>query len=583
MQLDSNIQSKIDYYLAHEQDTFFVKQIQQLQSQNDNNELYDRFYTELEFGTGGIRGILEGGTNRLNPLIVQKVASGWVEYLLKCFPDVQIKVVLAYDSRRYSKEFADIVSSIACAKGIMVYRYPHPRATPQLSFTIRALHAQSGMVITASHNPPQYNGLKVYWDDGGQVVSPHDVGIIERIQSVTPPFSSISIKEAKEQKLYEELGQDFDEKFQDYVSALMLESNTLHQAMNYKVVYTPLHGTGAHHLEALMKQHEIDYVIEPSQKEPDGEFPTVAYPNPEDPKALYNAVETAKKVQANLVIATDPDADRMGVVERIGDDFIYLSGNQIGALLLDYIVSRKKEHGLLGKKGIFINTVVTSLLQEKIAASYDIATAKVYTGFKNIAEYMKKIESEHMGEFVFSCEESYGFLSSMAVRDKDGISTSMLCIDMAKFYASQGMSLVKKLEDLYIKHGYHEERAINKQYTGKEGKDTMQSIMKKLRENSPTVIGNQKIILKTDYKTGVIHDMLTNSTDTTGMRSIDVLIFTTELGNKICIRPSGTEPKIKLYLLYSLPKEKSKDLEQAKKQLQSELDIVEKEVQTWLV
>ena len=581
--LDTNIQSKINYYLANEQDVFFIEQVRQLQSQNDINELYDRFYTELEFGTGGIRGILGGGTNRLNPLIIQKIASGWADYLLKNFSDIQIKIVLAYDSRRYSKEFADIVSGIACAKGIMVYRYSQPRPTPQLSFTIRALGAQSGMVITASHNPPQYNGLKIYWDDGGQVVAPHDIGIIDYIQLISLPVVSISLQEAKEKKLYEELQPYFDEKFQDYVSALMLENTTLHKEMNYKVVYTPLHGTGAYHLEALMKQHNIDYTIEPSQKELDGEFPTVHYPNPEDPNALHNAVETAKKIHANLVIATDPDADRIGLVERVGNDFVYISGNQIGTLLLDYIISRKKAQGLFEKGGIFINTIVTTLLQEKIAAYHDVTTAKVYTGYKNIAAYMKKIEDENLGEFIFSCEESYGYLSSMAVRDKDAISTSMLCIDMAKFYASQGMSLVKKLDEIYIKHGYHEERAINKQYTGKQGKDAMQAIMKKLRENSPTVIGSQKISIKTDYKTGIIHDILNNSIKNTEMSPLDVIIFTTELGNKICIRSSGTEPKIKLYILYSLSKEKSKDLALAKKQLQVELNKVEEEVLRWLV
>lgn len=580
--IDAAMQSRIDFYLKYETDEKFSQQVRDLQADNNTDELYDRFYTELEFGTGGIRGVLGGGTNRLNPLVAQRVAAGWAEYLLQQFPDLQIKVVIAYDSRHYSREFASLVSEVLCAKGIRVFRYPDPRPTPQLSFSIRALQAQSGMVITASHNPPEYNGLKIYWNDGAQIVKPHDEGIMAKIAAAVPPFDTIGIQKAKEEKLYEELDEELDEKFQDYASALILESDTLTQNPDYKVVYTPLHGTGAYHMEALLTLHGVQHLIEPTQRDPDGNFPTVSYPNPEVPEALSNAVKTAREENAQLVLATDPDADRVGVVERRGDEFTYLTGNQIGALLLDYIATRLQQHALLPENGVFINTIVTSSMQEKIAESHGLKTIKTYTGFKNIAEAMKKIEESRELNFVFSCEESYGYLPSMAVRDKDGIATSLLCVDMAKFYKSKGMSLQEKLDELFIAYGYHEERTINKNYEGKEGRDIMRDIMRKLRSESPKSVDGQKIYSREDYKTGKIYTFSNAKEEELTMAPADVLIFTTEQGDRICVRPSGTEPKIKLYLLYSLARESSGNLREAKIILKEKLNRVEKEVKRWL-
>ncbi len=580
--IDSTMQSKIDSYIRDETDHVFKDEVHALQERKDYDELFDRFYTELEFGTGGIRGIIGGGTNRLNPLVVQRVSTGWAAYLVKQFPDIQIKVVLAYDSRHYSVEFAALVSQVLCSYGIKVYYYSAPRPTPQLSFSIRAVGAQSGMVITASHNPPQYNGLKIYWNDGAQIVSPHDTGILESIKEVQAPFRSISLEEASKMNLYEDLVGEMDEKFQDYASALVLEQKTLEQNQDYKIVYTPLHGTGAVHIEALFKQHRIPFVIEPSQAKPDGDFPTVDFPNPEVPAALKNAVATAKKEGANLVLATDPDADRVGVAERLGDDFFYLTGNQIGSLLLHYIASKKHEQGILPKQGVFINTFVTSNLQEKIAQSYGISTIKTYTGFKNIAKAMSILEKKDALHYVFSCEESYGYLPSTAVRDKDGISICLLCADMAKFYASQKQTLVQKLEELFVMHGYHEERTINKHYLGKKGKDAMNAIMHKLREQSPRSVGTQNIVRVEDYLQSVIYDLQNDKKIPIDEEATNMLIFETDQGNRICIRPSGTEPKIKLYLLYSLPKEKSRNSEEAKSILGDELNVVEKQIGEWL-
>lgn len=584
--LDESIKKQIQSYKNTEKDRFFLDDLSKAEQTQNEQDLFERFYTDLEFGTGGIRGIIGAGTNRLNTLVVQRIGEGWANYLVSQFPTIQPKVVIAYDSRRFSDVFAKVVSEVLTAHAIKVYCFPSLRPTPQLSFTIRNLQAQSGMVITASHNPPNYNGLKIYWSDGGQVIYPQDEGImaqIEQAKSLTS-FNLLDIEDAKSQKLYQELSQEEDMLFQNYVASVLLQPEIFDIEDDFKIVYTPLHGTGTYHIEQLMQDYAIKGTIEPSQKEPNGEFPTVKFPNPEDPLALINAIKTAKQIGAQLVIANDPDADRVGLAEKIEDDFVCLTGNQTGVLLLDYILQLKKASNTLQKNSIFINTIVTTFLQEHIAKSYGLEVIKTYTGFKNIAEPMAQIEKEGKS-FVFSCEESYGYLASMEVRDKDGISIALLCIEMAKYYFSKGKTLSHRLEELYLQYGYYQEETVNKILEGSDGKEKIAKIMKTLRDNTPHMIGKEKVVRIEDYSTRVVKNMRGEIVDTLNFsKTSNVLIFTTETNNVLCIRPSGTEPKIKFYFLYHCSLDNSiQESAQSHTSQLSRLDIAKKIVQENIV
>lgn len=585
--LNNEIIENINAYKEAEKDPYFLEELAKAEAKQDETELHERFYADLEFGTGGIRGIIEAGTNRLNTLVVQRVADGWARYLLAQFPDTQPQVVIAFDSRHFSDTFTEVVTKVLTAYNIKVYTYPSPRPTPQLSLSIRILKAQSGLVITASHNPPKYNGLKIYWADGEQVVHPHDKGIMKEIEvsKTKTTFPELSIEEAKAKGLYEILGDEYDKKFREYVYSVLINKDVFHNTDDFKVVYTPLHGTGAYHIETLFSELKVDGIIEPSQKAPNGDFPTVKFPNPEDPNALINAIATAKKQNANLVVATDPDADRVGLAERQseiqGDDFICLTGNQIGALLLDYILFAKKEKNVLKDNSVFINTIVTTTLQEKIAKTFGLTTYKAFTGFKNIAETMAIVEKEQKN-FIFSCEESYGYIASMDVRDKDGISISMLCIEMAKYYASKGKTLVKRLEEIFAHYGFHQEKTVNIVLEGSTGKERIGAIMEQLRTSPPQTIGLEKVVTIHDYQKKIV--LNTNGeviSNIDGFRdNSNVLIFTTESGNQLCMRPSGTEPKIKFYFLYF--EDASIDMNTAKSNVGKYIAAAESTLQEWL-
>lgn len=593
--MTDDIKQKIAYYQAQEQDPYFVQDLARVLAAGDEKEITERFYTELEFGTGGIRGIIGAGVNRLNTLVVRTVATGWAQYLQAAHKtDAEISVVIAYDSRRFSAEFSNAVSRILCGCGIRVYAFTAPRPTPQLSLAIRQLGAQSGMVITASHNPPQYNGLKIYGRDGAQLVSPEDTKLMEYITAATPlPLGA----ELASFSNYTPLDAAYDEHFYAYVRRVLnfgggpvgaTAAAEPAAADNYSVVYTPLHGTGAVHIEKLAKEAGIKCIIEPTQKEPDGNFPTLSYPNPEDPKALTNAIKTAAAAGASLVIANDPDADRMGVAERSeAGDFTCITGNQIGVLLLDYLISRLASNNKDAAKDAlkdasgyaFVNTIVTTTLQEKIARAHGMQTFCGYTGFKNIAQFMRAIETHGTKKFLFGCEESYGYLASDEIRDKDGISIALLFMQMARAYAGRGLSLEQKLRDIYRVHGYHEERAVSKTIEGREGKERIQSIMRMLREKTPARIGEEKIVQTHDYLSSTV-TRAGKATKDESLPPADVLIFETEGGNKVCVRPSGTEPKIKFYLLYcSAPGE---DYDAAVSLVQQLLSAAERDVARWL-
>lgn len=590
MFVNNEIQQRIEHYKKHESDVYFLQELEDVLKQDDEKEILDRFYTTLEFGTGGIRGIIGAGTNRLNSLIVRTIATGWAQYLHERHGSSSIAVVIAYDSRNFSDVFSRIVSETLIGQGIHVYAFHNPRPTPQLSLCIREIGAQSGMVITASHNPPQYNGLKIYGDDGAQLVSPYDTQVMEHVTHAVVQPQSMSLEEGEREGLYTPLGDSYDAKFQDYIERVIRGvqgSNVCKSSKPYSVVYTPLHGTGAFHVEAAAKRFDINCIVEPSQRDADGRFPTVEYPNPEDPKALANAIATAKKMGSSLVIANDPDADRVGIAERQEDgDFLFITGNQIGVLLLHFILSHEEVlHTNKSITPVFINTIVTTTLQEKIARAHGVEVLSGYTGFKNIALFMREIDKSDGRRFIFACEESYGYLASDEVRDKDGISIAILCMNMAKKYHDEGLRLREVLETIYRSYGYHEERAVSKNFLGREGKEKIQNIMNMLRNTTPRYIGEERVATVHDYLQSCVysvHDAELQHHDALCLPPSDVLIFTTERGNKICVRPSGTEPKIKFYLLYNAKHGNADEYETEKCALKALLDNAEKKVYSWL-
>ncbi len=589
--MNEKIKQSIEHYKKHESDEYFLQELEDVLKQNDEKEIQERFYTTLEFGTGGIRGVVGAGTNRLNSLVVRTIATGWARYLQARHGDSSIAVVIAYDSRNFSDVFSRIVSETLINEGVHVYAFSDPRPTPQLSFCIREIGAQSGMVITASHNPPEYNGLKIYGTEGAQLVSPYDTQVMEHITKAVPRSPSMKLTEAEQAGLYTPLDASYDAKFQDYIERVIKrvqsDDETSASSKPYSVVYTPLHGTGAFHVEAATKRFGIDCIVEPSQREADGRFPTVEYPNPEEPKALTNAIETAKKTGASLVVANDPDADRVGIAERQEDgSFLCITGNQIGALLLHFILSHeRKAPEDKERTPVFINTIVTTTLQEKLARAHGAEVSAGYTGFKNIAVFMNEVDSSAERRFLFACEESYGYLASDEVRDKDGISIAILCMQMAQKYHEEGLRLTDVLERVYRAHGYHEERAVSKTFLGREGKEKIQNIMKMLREETPKYIGKERVATVHDYLQSYVyaaHEAGLEKEADIALPPSDVLVFTTEGGNKICVRPSGTEPKIKFYLLYNAKQSDEQAYEAQKHALKSVLNDAEKEVHSWL-
>ncbi len=585
--IPNELQSKIDEYQIRETSAYFRNRLTGLIQRGDLNELKESFTESLEFGTGGIRGIIGPGTNRLNNCIVEGIADGWGRYLISQYGD-KAKVVVAYDSRHFSQEFAHTLTEVLVAKGITVYCYPHPRPTPQLSYTIRQIKAHSGAVITASHNPPQYNGIKIYWSEGQQVVPPHDNEIIKCISESVYPITRLPLDICRQRGLLIDMGDAEDSLFRDYVCSQVNTTFLKEHSSLLKIVYTPLHGTGNAHMHALATRCKLNLIAEPSQSEPDGDFPTVAFPNPEDPKALVNALETAKKAQADIVIATDPDADRVGIASRLGDDFVLLTGNQIGALLLDFIIRKKNikktAESALGTRTdliytpYFINTIVTSELQDRIAQAAGVEVVKTFTGFKNIAT---AIEEKGTEGFVFSGEESYGYLPDTRVRDKDGISSALLIIELAMSLKNKGIGLLDQLETLYKTHGYHQEHTINGVFEGVEGKKRINDIMIQLRHSPPSTFATQAVLGISDFLKGSMVDTRTGEQTDLSMPKGNVLIFHLEGDNKLCVRPSGTEPKIKFYLLFRAKRDDA-DLAVQRIEVGKRIEKGTREVEQWI-
>ena len=520
---------------------------------NDEKEIEDRFYKELEFGTAGLRGIIGAGTNRMNKYTVGKATQGLANYILK--QGTQYKgVAISYDSRRMSKEFSMQTALILNANGIKTYLFESLRPVPELSFAVRQLKCTAGVMITASHNPPKYNGYKVYWDDGSQIVSPRDKDIINEVRNVKT-FSEIketTREEAEKLGLFNIVGTEMDDKYIQTLKKLVLNPEIVKkQGKNLKVVYTPLHGTGNTIAERLLKEIGIEnlYVV-PEQKEPDGNFPTVDYPNPEDPKAFKLALELAKKVDADVVLATDPDADRLGIFAKDTKTGEYMSytGNMSALLIAEYRISQMKEKGILPSNGMFITTIVSSELAKAIAKEYNLECIEVLTGFKNIGAVMRKADETGDKKYVFGFEESYGCLIGDYARDKDGIAAVMALCEAACYYKENNLTLWDQMINIYEKYGYYKEAQVSIVREGSEGAEEIKQMMTNTRNKDITKIGDYKVLTFKDVEKDIVKNMITGEISTTGLPKSNVLYYELEDNSWCCVRPSGTEPKIKLYM-----------------------------------
>ena len=521
---------------------------------DDETEIEDRFYKELEFGTAGLRGVIGAGTNRMNKYTVGKATQGLANYILEQGTQEQ-GVAISYDSRKMSKEFSLQTALILNANGIKTYLFENLRPVPELSFAVRELKCTAGIMITASHNPPKYNGYKVYWDDGSQIVAPRDKDIIDRVRNVKEysEIKEISKEEAIQKGLFNIVGTEMDDKYINTLKKLILNPEIVkEQGKKLKVVYTPLHGTGNTVAERLLKEIGIEnlYVV-PEQKDPDGNFPTVDYPNPEDKKAFKLALELAKKVDADVVLATDPDADRLGIYAKDSKtgEYMTYTGNMSALLIAEYRISQMKEKGILPANGMMITTVVSSNLTKAIAKEYNLKLYEVLTGFKNIGAIMKKEEEKADGhKYVFGFEESYGCLIGDYARDKDGIAAVMALCEAACYYQSKNETLWDQMINIYEKYGYYRETQVSIVLEGAEGAQKIQEMMSNMRNTPIEKIGDYKVLTFKDIDRDYVKNMVTGEETKTGLPKSNVLYYELEDNNWCCVRPSGTEPKIKLYM-----------------------------------
>ena len=534
-------------------DVFDEETKKELLNIKDNpEEIEDRFYKELEFGTAGLRGVIGAGTNRMNIYTVGKATQGLANYIIK--KNGQNRgVAISYDSRKMSPEFSKETALILNANGIKTYRFDSLRPVPELSFAVRQLNCIAGVMITASHNPPKYNGYKVYWEDGAQIVPPVDKDIINEVNKIEDygEIKRITEEEAKEKGLYNVMGNEIDEKYMDTLEKLVLNPDIIKKQKDMKIVYTPLHGTGNIPVKTILKRlgFENVYVVK-EQELPDGNFPTVDYPNPEDPKAFKLALELAKKENAEIVLATDPDADRLGVYAKDSKtgEYMPFTGNMSGLLIAEYELSQKKERNEIPANGVLIKTIVSSNLADSIAKYYNIELKEVLTGFKYIGEQIKNFEKTGDHTYLFGFEESYGCLIGTHARDKDGIAAVMALCEAAAYYKEHGLTLWDQMINIYEKYGYFKEDLLSITLEGSDGAKQIKEIMDNLRKSIPEKIGEYKVKEFRDYKTNKIIDLETKQETVTGLPESNVLYYDLEDGAWVCVRPSGTEPKIKFYI-----------------------------------
>lgn len=569
--IDQSTQEKVDLWLNSAIDEESKSQIRAM----SKDELIDSFYKDLEFGTGGLRGIMGPGTNRINKYTIGMATQGLANYLLKSFPNEDIKVAIAHDSRNNSKFFAETTAAVFSANGIYVYLFEALRPTPELSYAIRELGCKSGVVLTASHNPKEYNGYKAYWDDGAQVVAPHDKNIIAEVQAIS---GIEAVKFERIDSNIELIGRTLDEKYIEAILDLTLAQDAVDRQSNLKIVFSPIHGTSITLVpEVLERKGFKSLTIVEEQAEPNGNFPTVVYPNPEEKEAMTMALEKAKSIDADLVMATDPDADRVGIAAKNKQgDFELLNGNQAAALLIYFLLSKWKDNGKLDGNQMIIKTIVTSDLLKRIADSFDVDCPDTLTGFKFIAALIKELEGKK--EFIGGGEESYGYMISDFVRDKDAIASCAMLAEMSAWAKDQGLTVFDLLTEVYLKFGYYLETLVSMTKTGKQGAEEIQAMMAGFRSNPPATIAGSKVVRVCDYQESINKDLINGTSSPIDLPKSNVLQFFLEDGAKISARPSGTEPKIKFYISVNMPLEAKEDQDSVRASLEKRIEAIKKDL-----
>ncbi len=563
-----DIRLKAQTWLGNEFNRETREEVREMLEKDEKN-LIDAFYQDLEFGTGGLRGIMGAGTNRMNIYTLGMATQGLSNYIIKKFGKEGIRVAIAHDCRNNSRYFSETAADIFSANGFEVYLFESLRPTPELSFAIRHYKCQSGVVITASHNPPEYNGYKAYWDDGGQVVAPHDDGIIEEVRNIKS-VSDIQFKGKKER--IKIIGKETDTAFLKEVLKISLNPDVIEKFSDIGIVYTPIHGSGIKLIPPALKLFGFKNIMNvPEQDITDGNFPTVKSPNPEEPDALKMAIAKAVSANGELVMATDPDADRLGIAcKNKTGEFILLNGNQTGALLIYYILSQYKEKKKYKGNEYIIKTIVTTDLMDRIAEKYNVECYNVLTGFKFFAELIRQLEGRK--KFIGGGEESYGFLPGEYVRDKDAVASCALVAEVTAWAKSRGKSLYDLLLDIYLEYGLYKEKLVNIVRRGKEGADEIKAMMTRYRNNPPETINSSKVVKINDYETLVSTDCITGAKSEIIMLRSDVLQFFLEDGTKISVRPSGTEPKIKFYFSVNTKLESADRFEETDKLLDQRIE-----------
>ena len=576
MPLSPDVQQRINTWLTPAYDADTQAEIKQLVDAHQDDQLNDAFYRTLEFGTGGLRGIMGAGSNRMNRYTLGMATQGLCNYLKISFPDQEIKVAIAHDSRNNSRLFAETVANIFSGNGITAYLFESLRPTPELSFAIRHLGCQSGCVITASHNPKEYNGYKVYWNDGSQVVAPHDKNIITEVNKITSPEE---VKFAGDPSRIHIIGKEVDDAYLAEVKKLSINPTAIQQQHDLGIVYTPIHGSGIKLVPPALAEFGFTNVsVVQAQATPDGNFPTVQSPNPEEKSAMQLALDQAKAQNADIVLATDPDADRVGVgVKNDKGEWVLLNGNQTAALLTHYMLSARQKASKAQPNDFIVYTIVTSEILGDIAKHYQVKSYRTLTGFKYIAGLIRDLAGQE--NYICGGEESYGFLIGDFVRDKDAVTACALVAEMAAVAKSQGRTLYQEMQRMYAEYGLYVEDLISLTKKGQRGAEEIQEMMAGLRQNPPKTLAGSSVVEIRDYQTGKIHHLQSGQEESTGVESSNVLQFITEAGDKISARPSGTEPKIKFYFSVKEPLASVADYEPTHKKAEAKIQRIIEEMQ----
>ncbi|MFT5917241.1 MAG: phosphoglucomutase [Flammeovirgaceae bacterium] len=568
--MEQAIQQKVDSWLNGQYDEETKAEIRRL-AKEDEEELINSFYKDLEFGTGGLRGVMGVGSNKMNKYTVGAATQGLANYLLQTYPNEQVKVAIAHDSRNNSPEFSQVVAGVFAANGIKVFMFKELRPTPELSFTIRHLGCHSGVVLTASHNPKEYNGYKAYWKDGGQVIAPHDkntIAEVNKIQSVS------DIKFEGNEHLIEKIGEEIDKAYLDVLKGLSVAPDAIQAQSDLKILFTPIHGTGITLVPAILEKFGFKNVsVVKEQAEPNGNFPTVVYPNPEETEAMSMGLKQAEETNADILLGTDPDADRVAVgVKDNEGNWVLLNGNQTASLLFNYILQARKEKGKQEANDFVCKTIVTTDLIEEVAAQYGVKCYETLTGFKFIAALIKELEGKE--NFIVGGEESYGYLIGDDVRDKDAIASVAMICEMAAYAKNSGQSLFDMLIALYEQNNFYKEHLISITKAGRSGAGEIAEMMKQLRANPPKTIDGSEVVEVRDIKSGISKNTKTGEEQNMGLPSSNVLQFLTADGAKVSARPSGTEPKIKFYFSVKLPLENKADFEKVEGELDAKIQRI---------